>query len=162
MEILELCKSLFVEDIDDYFENQEEKPKKELSEFNMYKKINNKTYFQDNFIKIMLKKFIEIYNYLNDENIQLNEKEENQEIQDNQDNQENKENQENQENQENKDAQENQENKENKDNKNYFVNGDKPLVLIFIEDRLPKLKKIINDSSKKYLKNFLKLNFKII
>ncbi len=30
MEILELCKSMFVEDIDDYFENQEKKPKKEL------------------------------------------------------------------------------------------------------------------------------------
>ena len=30
MEIFELCKSMFVEDIDDYFENQEEKPKKML------------------------------------------------------------------------------------------------------------------------------------
>ena len=29
-------------------ENQEKKPKKELSELNVYKKINNKTYFQDN------------------------------------------------------------------------------------------------------------------
>ena len=159
MEILELCKSMFVEDIDDYFENQEKKPKKELSESNMYRKIDNKTYFQDNFIKIMLKKFIEIYNYLNEEDIQLNEKEEIQENEENKENQENKENEEKKENEENK---ENQENKEKKDSENYNENGDKPLVLIFIEDRLPKLKKIINDSSKKYLKNFLKLNFKII
>ncbi len=156
MEILELCKSMFVEDIDDYFENQEKKPKKELSEFNVYKKINNKTYFQDNFIKIMLKKFIEIYNYLNEEDIQLNEKEEIQENEENKENQENKEKEEKKENEENK---ENQENKEKKDSENYNENGDKPLILFFIEDRLPKLKKIINDASKKIFEKVFKIKF---
>ena len=168
MEILEQSKSMFVEDMDDYFDNQEEKKKKELSDLNMYKKIDKKTYFQDNFIKIMLIKFIEIFNYLNDDNIQLNENEENPENNDN--NQEKEENHQNHGNQENKDnnqqnqennqeIQENQQVQENQENKNNDKNEDKPLVLIFIQDRLPKLKKIINDSSKKIFEKVFKKKF---
>jgi len=126
MEILDLAKSLFVEDIDDIFENHEEKIYKELSESKMYKKIDNKIYFEDNFIKIMTNKFILIFNYLNDDNIKV-------------ENQNNKENEEKKENQENKEKLENQNNKENKNNQK---NGEKPLVLFFIEDRIPKLKKL--------------------
>ena len=163
MEILEQSKSMFVEDMDDYFDNQDEKKIKELSELNMYKKIDKKTYFQDNFIKIMVKKFIEIYNYLNDNNIQLNKNEENVENNEN-NNQQNHENVQNQENQEGKNnSQINQENneekQENKENQNIDKNEDKPLVLFFIEDRLPKLKKIINDSAKKIFEKVFKIKF---
>lgn len=42
MKILEVSKSMLVDDINEYFENQEEKPKKKLSETSMYKKIKNK------------------------------------------------------------------------------------------------------------------------
>ena len=215
MEILELAKSNFVEDMDDVFENQEEKQKKELSEDNMYKKIDNETYFEDNFIDIMANKYINIFNYLNNENYEIkkienketqenkdnNENKENKEKEVKQENQENKENKENQENKENEVKQENQENKENqenrenevkqenqenkenevkqenqenqqngnnneniehqenKDNKVNEKNGDKPLVLLFIEDRLPKLKKIISNSSKKIFEKVFKIKF---
>ena len=74
-------------------------------------------------------------------------------------NQENKINQENQENKENQEYKENQENQEKKDKKNNRETEDKPLVLIFIEDRLPKLKKIISDSSKKIFEKVFKIKF---
>ena len=71
MEILKLAKSYYVEDLDDIFENQEETQKKELSESNMYKKIDNKSYFENNFIQIMTAKYINIFNYLNEENYEV-------------------------------------------------------------------------------------------
>ena len=147
MEILELNKSYYVEDIDDIFENQEEKQKKELSEDNIYKKIDNKTYFENNFIQIMAEKYINIFNYLNDENYEVK-------------NMENiKENQESRENKENENNIENIENKEIKENKTNDINGDKPLILFFIEDKLPKLKQIINNSSKKIFEKVFKIKF---
>jgi len=125
MEILEIAKCLLVEDIDDeddYFDNQQKKVKKELSEFNVYKKIQNDNCFVDNFVKIMTNKFIDIFNNLNNENI-MNIKEENQN-----NNQEN--------------------NKE-----------DKPLVLIFIEDKLKNMKKKIDIASNKAFEKIFKIRF---
>ena len=139
----------------------------------MYKKIDNKSYFENNFIQIMTAKYINIFNYLNEENYEVKNIEniENQENKNNEENQENKENEVNQvnkENEENKKNEENQqnennneniENKENKDNKTNDIKGDKPLILFFIEDRLPKLKQIINDSSKKIFEKVFKIKF---
>ena len=134
MEILNVCRSMYVEDLEDLIENSEKKKIKTLSEMNIYSKIEDKKYFEDNFIKIMGTKFINIYNHLNSDIDILNEEKEDQEnIQENQINEE-KEN-ENQIIEENNDANRNEE--------------DKPLVLFFIEDRLQKLKDIINNTSQK-------------
>ena len=77
MEILEDSKNLFVQDLEDeedYFSNKKKNiPKKGLSELNMYRKIENPTYFIDNFLKIMRNKFIDIYNNLNNEKIPIEE-----------------------------------------------------------------------------------------
>ena len=64
MEILEVAKSLFIidqeKDVDDNY--LDDKNEKELSEFNIYKNIENQNYFADNFITIMRDKFINIFN----------------------------------------------------------------------------------------------------
>ena len=117
MEILDVSRSMYVEDMEGLIENSEKKHIKALSEMNIYSKIEDKKYFEDNFIKIMETKFIAIYNHLNDIDI-LNEEKEKKD-----------------------NKQENQINEENK-------KEDKPLVLFFIEDRLQKLKNIINNTSK--------------
>ena len=126
MEILDVSRSMYVEDMEDIIEDSEKIPIKTLSKMNKYSKIEDKKYFEDNFIKIMETKFIDIYNHLNNYN-------ENQIIE------------------ENHDANKNEHNKKNK-------KEDKPLVLFFIEDRLQKLKDIINNTSKKaFEKIFYKL-----
>ena len=75
MEILEEAKNLFLEDLEendeDYFGN--EKQKKELSELNIYRNLENPKFFVDNFCKIMRDKFINIFNNLENENMPLDE-----------------------------------------------------------------------------------------
>ena len=136
MEILDVSRSMYVEDVEDLMEDSENKQIKVLSEMNIYRKIEDKKYFENNFIKIMETKFIDIYNHLN--GIYINILNEENKAQENK--QENA--QENQINEVNKDMSKNNGNKENK--KEY-----KPLVQIFIEDRLQKLKNIINNTSQK-------------
>ena len=136
MEILDVSRSMYVEDMEDLIEDSENKQIKVLSEMNIYRKIEDKKYFENNFIKIMETKFIDIYNHLN--GIYINILNEENKAQENK--QENA--QENQINEVNKDMSKNNGNKENK--KEY-----KPLVQIFIEDRLQKLKNIINNTSQK-------------
>ena len=136
MEILDVSRSMYVEDMEDLIEDSENKQIKVLSEMNIYRKIEDKKYFENNFIKIMETKFIDIYNHLN--GIYINILNEENKAQENK--QENA--QENQINEVNKDMSKNNGNKANK--KEY-----KPLVQIFIEDRLQKLKNIINNTSQK-------------
>ena len=69
MEILDVSKSLYVEDMEDLLENSEKKQIKTLSKYNIYSKIEDKNYFEDNFIKIVKTKFVDIYNNLNDTHI---------------------------------------------------------------------------------------------
>jgi len=178
MEILDVSRSMYVEDMEDLLENQEEKEIKTLSELNMYRKIEDKKYFENNFIKIMKTKFIDIYNNLNDTNILLDENIENQENQE--ENQEEKQEEKQKENQEenkeenqgekqeekqkenqeeNKDDNNNDNNNVNKENKKKNKKEEKPLILFFIEDRLPKLKDIINNTSKKIFEKIFKKNF---
>ena len=76
MEILEVAESLFVEDqendvVINIFDNENEK--KELSELNIYKNIQDQNYFVDNFIKGMKDKFIDIFNNLENGNMLLDE-----------------------------------------------------------------------------------------
>ena len=151
MEIVDICKPLYVEDTDEenVFEKKKEYPKKELSEFNMYRKIQNEKYFIDNFVKIMNNKFIHIFNHLNNENIplpEINSQDNNNQDNNNQNNQESNNNN----NKENK----NEENNE-KDNKN----EDKPLFLFFIEDRIKHLEKKIDDASNKTFERIFKIRF---
>ena len=155
MELLDVSRNMYAEDIEDLLENPEKKQIKALSEMNIYSKIEDKKYFEENFIKIMKNKFIDIYNNLNDTDI-LNEKkeiqehkEENEKIE-NQNNEEYK--QKNQSNKENKDEIKNESNKENK-------KEDKPLFLFFIEDRLQKLKHIIYNTSQNVFEKIFKKNF---
>ena len=103
MEILDVAKNYFVEDIDedDYFNNKKEKQKKELSELNMYRKIENENYFVNNFVKIMNHKFIDIFNNLNNENIPINDIKKENENNSNENNAQNENNQKENEGQEN-------------------------------------------------------------
>ena len=77
MEILEVSRSMYVDDMEDFLENSEKKQIKALSESNLYSKIEDNKYFEDNFITIIKTKFIDIYNNLNDADA-LKEKQENQ------------------------------------------------------------------------------------
>ena len=71
MELLEVAKNYFVDDLEE--ENNELfVERNELSELNIYKNIDNPTYFIDNFCKIIKGKFLDIFNNLENENLQLN------------------------------------------------------------------------------------------
>ena len=76
MEILEVAKNLIEnnpeEDDDDSVDNEEIKV---LSEDNIYRNVENPNYFFDNFIKIINDKFIQIFNFLENENIPLDNEE---------------------------------------------------------------------------------------
>ena len=180
MEILESAKSLFVEELDeddDYFGNKKKNKKKELSECNMYRKIENPNFFVDNFCKIMSDKFIDIFNNLESGNIQLNqiniangneneEKKKNNE-QENNNNQENnikentqqknmpnKNNQQEKKEEEKKKKEENEEQKENKEEEKDV--NDKPAVAFLVEERLEKLRKTLDEASNKTFEKIFK------
>ena len=76
MEILEVAESLFVEDQENDADNNildNENEKKELSELNIYKNIQDQNYYVDNFIKGIKDKFIDIFNNLENGNMLLDE-----------------------------------------------------------------------------------------
>ena len=155
MEILDVSRSMYVEDMDGLIEDSEEKQIKTLSEMNIYSKIEDEKFFEENFIKIMETKFFDIYNHLNAIYILNEEKEDQENFQENeQENQINEENENyNQMKEDNIDMTKNEGNKINK------KKIDKPLVLIFIEDRLQKLKNIINNTSKKVFEKIFNKNY---
>ncbi len=155
MEILDVSRSMYVEDMDGLIEDSEEKQIKTLSEMNIYSKIEDEKFFEENFIKIMETKFFDIYNHLNAIYILNEEKEDQENFQENeQENQINEENENyNQMKEDNIDMNKNEGNKINK------KKIDKPLVLIFIEDRLQKLKNIINNTSKKAFEKIFNKNY---
>ena len=71
MELLEVAKNYFIDNLEE--ENNELfVERNELSELNIYKNIDNPTYFIDNFCKTIKDKFLDIFNYLENENLQLN------------------------------------------------------------------------------------------
>jgi len=73
IEILKVASSMFVDEYEEYFKDNQ-KNIKQLSKSNIYNKVAN-NYFVNNFNQIMTYKFIEIYNNLNNTNISLNKKE---------------------------------------------------------------------------------------
>ena len=71
MELLEVAKNYFIDNLEE--ENNELfVERNELSELNIYKNIDNPTYFIDNFCKTIKDKFLDIFNYLENENLLLN------------------------------------------------------------------------------------------
>jgi predicted GTPase len=179
MEILDFSKNLFVEDLEDeedYFNtNTKEKKKKELSELNMYRKIQKEDYFIENFVTIMKNKFLLIFNHLNNENIQTDDTDNLKEEQEkNEGNKEEKMKEEKKEEkieeetkkdanqQENKENKEKKENNEKEEDENENVQKeDKPLVLFFIEDRLKNMEKKINEASNKAFEKIFKIKYQI-
>ena len=182
MEILDFSKNLFVEDLEDeedYFNtNTKEKKKKELSELNMYRKIQKEDYFIENFVTIMKNKFLLIFNHLNNENIQTDDtdnlKEEQEKNEGNKEEkmkeekkeekieEETKKDANQQENKENKEKKEKKENNEKEEDENENVQKeDKPLVLFFIEDRLKNMEKKINEASNKAFEKIFKIKYQI-
>jgi len=162
MEILDISKSLFMEELEeeeDYFNtNKKEKKKKELSELNMYRKIQKEDYFIQNFVTIMKNKFLLIFNHLNNENIQTDDidnlKEEQEKNEDNK-----KEKKKDASQKKNKEKEEKKaENDEKEENKNE-EKEDKPLVLFFIEDRLKNMEKKINEASNKAFEKIFKIKY---
>ena len=178
IEILEVSKSLFseeTEDDEDYFStNKKEKEKKELSELNMYRKIEKEDYFIINFTKIMKTKSLLLYNYLNNENIQIDDMdilkelqiEKKEEKSEEEKSDETKEEEISDVTKEESKKEEKEKNEETKEvieketNKNEQENQDqKPLVLFFIEDRLKNMEKKINEASEKAFEKIFKLRY---
>ena len=189
MEILEVTKSLYVDDLEDdksYLGNK--KKKKELSEFNIYRNIENPNYFLDNFCRSLSDKFKDIFNNLESENMPLDEikiekDKENEEEKEKQENnikenkkQENNNEQNNineniqqennqNENNEKEEEKENEENK-NQENEKQIENveekkevEDGPGVIYFIEKRLEKIRKILDEVSNKTFKKIFKKRY---
>ena len=172
MEILEVSKSLFSEeseDDEDYFStNKKVKEKKELSELNMYRKIQKEDYFIANFTKIMKTKSLLIYNYLNNENIQIDDMdilkelqlEKKEEKSEEEKSVETKEEEKSEETKEEDKKEETKEGIEKTTNENEIENQEeKPLVLFFIEDRLKNMEKKINEASEKAFEKIFKLRY---
>ena len=148
MEIFDVSKSLFSEESEEeeiYFSTKKnEKKKIELSELNMYKKIQKEDYFINNFIKIMKNKFLLIFNDLNNENIQIDDdidilKEDLKK--------------------EEKDEEEKKEDLKKEENNQKENNEEKPLILFFIEDRLKNMNKKIDEASDKSFEKVFKLKY---
>ena len=98
MEVLEISKDYYTDDSEKYF-LKEEKQKKNLSYYNFFNRMTEKSYFFNNFVQAMTSKFIDIFNNLN-----------------------------------------------NTHHSNEDI--EKPLILIFIKERLEKLKNTLNNCSK--------------
>ena len=125
MEMMDYYKSFYEEtEEENYFDTKKKKPKNELSELNIYRKIQNENYFVVNFINIMKNKFIHIFNNLNNENISLT-------------------------------GINNQKNNNQENNQK----EDKPLILLFIKDRLKNMEKKIDDASNKSFEKIFKIRF---
>ena len=175
MELLEVAKNLFVDDLEQEEVEEEEEEnnllnngnKKELSEHNRYGKIENPNFFVDNFCKIISDKFIRIFRNLESGNMNINEIEENQ-IQENNNNEINNINE--------NIVQENN-NEMNNINENAIQNNiqneninqqeeenkekDEPLIKSFIKENLEKLRKSIDQSSNKVFEKVFKKRYDI-
>ena len=98
MEVLDFAKDYYMDDSEKYF-YKAEKPRRQLTPINYYSKMTEKSFYINNFVKVMASKFLDIFNNLN--------------------------------------------------NTNYTVDdSEKSLVLIFTQERLEKLKNILDNVSK--------------
>ena len=169
MEILDISKSLFSEELEDeevFFNTNKKTKKKELSELNMYRKIQKEDYFIENFVKIMKNKFLLIFNNLNNENIQTDnidnlkeEQEKNEENKEEKKIEEEKKEDVNQQGNKEEEGKREENNKKEEDKKENEQKEDKPLVLFFIEDRLKNMEKKINEASNKTFEKIFKIKY---
>ena len=98
MEVLDIAKDYYMDDSKKYF-YKIDKPRRQLTPVNYYNKMTEKSFYINNFVKVMISKFLDIFNNLNNTNYTPEDKE-------------------------------------------------KSLVLIFIEERIKKLKKILDKAPK--------------
>ena len=70
MEVFAISKDYYMNDSDKYFA-QEKKPKRVLNKYNFYNQKNENSYFIQNFEQVMARKFIDIYNNLNNTHYSL-------------------------------------------------------------------------------------------
>ena len=98
MEVLYIAKDYYMDDSKKYF-YKIDKPRRQLTPVNYYNKMTEKSFYINNFVKVMISKFLDIFNNLNNTNYTAEDKE-------------------------------------------------KSLVLIFIEERIKKLKKLLDKSPK--------------
>ena len=98
MEVLYIAKDYYMDDSKKYF-YKIDKPQRQLTPVNYYNKMTEKSFYINNFVKVMISKFLDIFNNLNNTNYTPEDKE-------------------------------------------------KSLVLIFIEERIKKLKKILDKTPK--------------
>ena len=98
MEVLYIAKDYYMDDSKKYF-YKIDKPRRQLTPVNYYNKMTEKSFYINNFVKVMISKFLDIFNNLNNTNYTPEDKE-------------------------------------------------KSLVLIFIEERIKKLKKILDKAPK--------------
>ena len=113
MEILEVAKSSFIFDIEEFELDDIFHDIKELSEFNIYKNLENTNYFVENFISNLTDKFMDIFNYLQNENFQIDQKGIEKENQNNIENNEKEDNDEEEKEKEDNDEEEKEKEEEN-------------------------------------------------
>ena len=180
IELLEVAKNLFVDDLDLEQEGVKEEEennllnngnaKKELSEHNIYGKIENPNFFVDNFSKIISDKFISIFNNLesgkmNIEQIQNEEENKNQEQENNNGINNQNENLVQENNNEMNNINENieQNNIQNVNNQQEEENQEKdePLITSFVKKNIETLRKSIDQASNKAFEKVFKIRYDI-
>ena len=157
MEILEVSKNLFVDNLEE--ENNlfgNENQQNELSENNVYKNLDNPTYFIDIFCENIKQKLLDVFNNLENDNLQLNDiqNENNENIEKENNVEENIEQERNEE-----EENENEENEEEEKNENNQIENEareKSPVELFIEENLNKLRNSINAFSNKTFEKVFK------
>ena len=163
MELLEVAKNLFVDDLEQEEVEEEEnnllnnENKKELSEHNKYKNVENPNYFVDNFCTIIYNKFINIFDNLESGNMNVNEieNEENEnQIQENNNEMNNINENQVQENNNEQNNIQNENNQQNEDEENQAK--DEPLIKSFIKKHLEKLRESIDQASNKAFEKVFK------
>ena len=181
MEILEVSKNLFVDNLEE--ENNlfgNENQQNELSENNVYKNLDNPTYFIDIFCENIKQKLLDVFNNLENDNLQLNDiqnenneniekennVEENQQQEENNNDQMNNQNENMEQNNDNieqerneEEENENEENEEEEKNENNQIENEareKSPVELFIEENLNKLRNSINAFSNKTFEKVFK------
>ena len=181
MEIIEVSKNLFIDNLEEennFLDNDEQK--NELSEDNIYKNLDNPTYFIDIFCGSIKEKLLDIFRNLENDNLQLNGiKDENNENIEQENNMEenhqqvennneqnniqnenieqNNENMEQQKNEEEKS--DNEENEEEENNENNQIENEvkeKSPIELLVEKNLKKLTNSINDFSNKTFEKIFK------
>ena len=74
MEVLDIAKDYYMDDSKKYF-YKIDKPRRQLTPVNYYNKMTEKSFYINNFVKVMISKFLDIFNNLNNTNYTPEDKE---------------------------------------------------------------------------------------